>query len=92
MCVTFDLFNAGFDTTSNMLRWVILYMAKYPEVQRRVQQQLDEVVPRDTLPSYEHKPKYVTCPIQIQFTSINFNSSLLFEHKHHVNDSPDQHN
>lgn len=56
MCVTFDLFNAGFDTTSTMLRWFILYMAKYPEVQRRVQQQIDEVVPRDTLPSYEHKP------------------------------------
>ncbi|XP_045133380.1 cytochrome P450 2L1-like isoform X2 [Portunus trituberculatus] len=54
--VTFDLFNAGFDTTSNMLRWIILYMIKYPEVQRRVQEQIDEVVPRDALPSYHHKP------------------------------------
>lgn len=55
--ITFDLFNAGFDTVSNMLRWIILYMAKYPDVQRRVQEQIDEVVPRDTLPSVEHKPR-----------------------------------
>ncbi|XP_042883877.1 cytochrome P450 2L1-like [Penaeus japonicus] len=55
MGIIFDLFAAGFDTTANALRWVILYMAKYPEVQRRVQQQIDEVVPRDTLPSYQHK-------------------------------------
>lgn len=58
MVVTFDLFNAGFDTVSSMLRWIILYMASYPEVQRRVQQQIDDVVPADTLPSFEHKPKY----------------------------------
>lgn len=55
--IIFDLFTAGFDTVSNTLRWFILYMAKYPEVQRRIQQQIDAVVPRDTLPSYEHKPQ-----------------------------------
>lgn len=55
--IVFDLFNAGFDTVSSTLRWFILYMAKYPDEQRRVQQQIDEVVPRDTLPSYEHKHK-----------------------------------
>lgn len=51
----FDLFTAGYDTTSNMLRWIMLYMADKPEVQRRVQQELDEVVPRDTLPSHVHR-------------------------------------
>lgn len=65
-CVTFDLFNAGFDTTSNMLRWIILYMIKYPEVQRRVQKQIDEVVPRDTLPSYQHKPNLPLVEAMIQ--------------------------
>nr|XP_045615904.1 cytochrome P450 2L1-like [Procambarus clarkii]XP_045615905.1 cytochrome P450 2L1-like [Procambarus clarkii] len=53
----FDIFSAGFDTTSNMLRWMILYMIKYPDVQRRLQQQIDDVVPRDTLPSYQHKSR-----------------------------------
>lgn len=58
--IIFDLFFAGFDTVSNTLRWFILFMAKYPDVQRRVQQQIDDVVPRDTLPSYEHKTKCVS--------------------------------
>nr|XP_045615910.1 cytochrome P450 2L1-like isoform X2 [Procambarus clarkii] len=53
----FDIFAAGFDTSSNLLRWMILYMIKYPDVQRRVQQQIDDVVPRDTLPSYQHKSR-----------------------------------
>ncbi|XP_069165324.1 cytochrome P450 2L1-like isoform X3 [Procambarus clarkii] len=52
-----DIFSAGFDTTSNILRWTILYMIKYPDVQRRVQHQIDDVVPRDTLPSYQHKSR-----------------------------------
>lgn len=55
----FDLFSAGFDTTSNMLRWVILYMAAYPQVQLKVQEELDEAVPRDTLPSHQHRHRSV---------------------------------
>ncbi|XP_042871724.1 cytochrome P450 2L1-like [Penaeus japonicus] len=66
MRIIFDLFAAGFDTTANALRWVILYMAKYPEVQRRVQQQIDEVVPRDTLPSYQHKSQLPLVEAMIQ--------------------------
>ncbi|XP_064083979.1 cytochrome P450 2L1-like [Macrobrachium nipponense] len=55
MRVIFDLFTAGFDTTSNMLRWMILYAAKYPDVQKRVQEQIDEVVPRGEFPTNQHK-------------------------------------
>ncbi|XP_066981647.1 cytochrome P450 2L1-like [Macrobrachium rosenbergii] len=57
MRVIFDLFAAGFDTTSNMLRWMILYAAKYPDVQKRVQEQIDEVVPRGEFPTNQHKPQ-----------------------------------
>ncbi|XP_066981644.1 cytochrome P450 2L1-like [Macrobrachium rosenbergii] len=55
MRVISDLFGAGFDTTSNMLRWMILYAAKYPDVQKRVQEQIDEVVPRGEFPTHQHK-------------------------------------
>ncbi|XP_064084045.1 cytochrome P450 2L1-like [Macrobrachium nipponense] len=55
MKVIFDLFAAGFDTTANMLRWIILYAAKYPDVQKRVQGQIDEVVPRGEFPTNQHK-------------------------------------
>ena len=40
----FDLFLAGSETTSTTLTWAILYMVRYPEVQARVQQELDSVV------------------------------------------------
>ncbi|XP_064080595.1 cytochrome P450 2L1-like [Macrobrachium nipponense] len=55
MTVIFDLFSAGFETTSIMLRWMILYAAKYPDVQKRVQEQIDEVVPRGEFPTNQHK-------------------------------------
>nr|XP_053654491.1 cytochrome P450 2L1-like isoform X1 [Cherax quadricarinatus] len=51
----FDLFGAGFDTTSNMLRWMCLYMAAYPDVQSNVQKEIDDAVPRDRLPSQQEK-------------------------------------
>ena len=46
-----DLFSAGSETTSSTIRWILFYMAKYPEVQAKVQQEIDSVVPRDRLPS-----------------------------------------
>ncbi|XP_061830178.1 cytochrome P450 2K1-like [Nerophis lumbriciformis] len=39
-----DLFGAGTDTTSNTLRWSLLLMAKYPQIQDRVQEELSRVV------------------------------------------------
>uniref|UniRef100_G3PBC8 Uncharacterized protein n=1 Tax=Gasterosteus aculeatus aculeatus TaxID=481459 RepID=G3PBC8_GASAC len=39
-----NLFGAGTDTTSNTLRWVLLLMAKYPQIQDQVQEELSRVV------------------------------------------------
>ena len=39
-----DLFGAGTETTSTSLRWFILYMIKYPEVQRKFQQEVDRII------------------------------------------------
>jgi len=44
-----DLYTAGSETTSSSIRWFILYMAVYPEVQQKVQEELDEKVPKDRL-------------------------------------------
>merc|ERR1712080_74701 len=38
--VLLDLFIAGSETTSTTLTWAVLYMARYPEVQQKVQEEL----------------------------------------------------
>ena len=52
----FDLFLAGSETTSTTLSWAILYMIRYPGVQEQVQQELDQVVGTDRLPSLADRP------------------------------------
>ncbi len=46
-----DLFQAGDDTSSTTLRWVLFHLANHPEVQSRLQSELDSVVGFDRLPS-----------------------------------------
>ncbi|XP_068941453.1 cytochrome P450 2K1-like [Petaurus breviceps papuanus] len=41
---TLDIFSAGTETTSTTLCWGLLLMMKYPEVQRRVQAEIDKVI------------------------------------------------
>nr|AAA41043.1 cytochrome P450 [Rattus norvegicus] len=42
--VVVDLFTAGMVTTATTLTWALLLMILYPDVQRRVQQEIDEVI------------------------------------------------
>ena len=52
-----DLFLAGSETTSTTLLWFLFYMANHPEIQKRLQKQIDEVVPRSRLPSLDDKSR-----------------------------------
>jgi long-chain fatty acid omega-monooxygenase len=52
-----DLFIAGTETTSTSLLWLILLLATHPDIQEKVQQEIDEHVPRDEMPSMEHRTK-----------------------------------
>lgn len=53
-----DIFEAGSHTTDNAIGWFMLYMVNYPEVQRKIQEELDEVC-GDGLPLLEHRPKLI---------------------------------
>nr|QST15070.1 CYP370C1 protein [Diaphanosoma celebensis] len=55
--VLIDLFMAGTETTSTSLLWLMLLLATHPEIQEKVQREIDAHVPRDATPSLEHRPK-----------------------------------
>ena len=63
----FDLFLAGSETTSTTLTWSFLYMVRYPEIQRKVQKELDEVVGMARMPSMKDKP-------DLPYTEVNWSS------------------
>ncbi len=44
------LFGAGSETTATTLRWAVKYMMAYPEIQKKVQQEIDSVVGRNRFP------------------------------------------
>lgn len=50
-----SLYGAGIDTTGSTLRTFFLAMSVFPEVQRRAQEEIDEVVGRSRLPRHEDR-------------------------------------
>lgn len=53
MQVIADLFSAGMETIKTTLLWINVFMLRNPEEMRRVQEELDQVVGRQRLPSIE---------------------------------------
>ncbi|XP_005441403.3 cytochrome P450 2D17 [Falco rusticolus] len=49
--VTADLFIAGSETTSTTLRWAFLYMLLHPEIQSKVQAEIDKVIGKEKPPT-----------------------------------------
>ncbi|NWR62079.1 CP2J2 protein, partial [Bucorvus abyssinicus] len=50
-----DLLLAGTETTSTTIRWALLYMATYPEIQARVQAEIDAVIGQARQPALEDR-------------------------------------
>lgn len=53
----YDLFGAGYETVSTTLMWTFLYLVKFPDIQRQVQDEIDNVVGRDRLPTLADRDK-----------------------------------
>uniref|UniRef100_A0A670XN52 Steroid 17-alpha-hydroxylase/17,20 lyase n=1 Tax=Pseudonaja textilis TaxID=8673 RepID=A0A670XN52_PSETE len=39
-----DIFGAGVETTTTVLKWIVLYLLYYPEVQQKIQEELDQKI------------------------------------------------
>lgn len=52
-----DLFSAGSESTSNSIEFVLLYMILYPEIQAKVQAEIDQVLGRARKPNLDDKAK-----------------------------------
>ena len=50
-----DLLFAGAETTSTVLNWALLILTKYPEIQEKVQDELDQVCGRERLPNLDDR-------------------------------------
>ncbi|POI34245.1 hypothetical protein CIB84_002003 [Bambusicola thoracicus] len=50
-----DLLFAGTETTSTTIRWALLFMAVYPEIQARVQAEIDAVIGQSRQPALEDR-------------------------------------
>ncbi|XP_030642008.1 cytochrome P450 2J6 isoform X2 [Chanos chanos] len=50
-----DLFGAGTETTANTLKWGLLFMAKYPSVQEKVQAEIDQIIGQSRQPTMEDR-------------------------------------
>ncbi|KAF4519623.1 hypothetical protein B566_EDAN003790, partial [Ephemera danica] len=73
MTLCFDLFMAGSETTNVTLGFLLLLMLHYPEVQTRVQDELDHVVGTHRLPLLSDRPNlpYVEAVIMETLRFIN---------------------
>ncbi|CAJ0962420.1 unnamed protein product [Ranitomeya imitator] len=51
LMTTYDLFSVGTETTSSTMRWAVLFMLLYPDVQSKVQEEIDRVIGRERKPT-----------------------------------------
>ncbi|XP_035676719.1 cytochrome P450 2D28-like [Branchiostoma floridae] len=52
-----QVFLAGTDTTATTLHWAVLFMILHPDIQQKVQQEIDSVLGPNQDPSMEHRSK-----------------------------------
>jgi cytochrome P450 len=52
-----DVIGAGIETVGGQLGWSLILIGNHPEIQSRIQKDIDSVVPRDRLPSIDDKIK-----------------------------------
>ena len=77
-----DVIIAGSDTTSSSLAWFLLCMVSFPEIQKKIHEELDEAIDKDDLPRWQdvHNMPYLQAticevmrwctPVPLTFTNV----------------------
>uniref|UniRef100_A0A8C5DIJ0 Cytochrome P450 2J6-like n=2 Tax=Gouania willdenowi TaxID=441366 RepID=A0A8C5DIJ0_GOUWI len=55
MC-SLDLFLGGTETTSTTLMWALIYLIKHPDIQKKVQAEIDQVIGQSRQPAMADRP------------------------------------
>ena len=56
--ILMDLFLAGAETTSTTLTWSLINLMQYPEKQKKIHDEIDNIL-GDEVPNLEYKGRYV---------------------------------
>ncbi|KAJ6650392.1 hypothetical protein lerEdw1_010283 [Lerista edwardsae] len=51
-----DIFGAGFDTVTTALSWCLMYLVTYPEIQKKIHEEIDESIGRERKPRISDRP------------------------------------
>ncbi|KAG5275688.1 hypothetical protein AALO_G00123440 [Alosa alosa] len=54
---TLDMAEAGTETVATTMRWALYFMMKYPEMQQKVQAEIDNVIGQSRFPNMTDRPK-----------------------------------
>ncbi|KAL7889766.1 hypothetical protein AOLI_G00020240 [Acnodon oligacanthus] len=52
-----DIFGASQDTVSTALQWIVHVLVRFPDLQKRLQEEIDKVLDRSCLPTIEDQPR-----------------------------------
>ncbi|XP_029420947.1 cytochrome P450 1A1 isoform X1 [Nannospalax galili] len=55
--IVLDIFGAGFDTVTTAISWSLMYLVTNPQIQRKIQEELDTVIGRERRPRLSDRPQ-----------------------------------
>nr|XP_054773774.1 cytochrome P450 2U1-like [Lytechinus pictus] len=78
-----DIFSGASETTTTTLRWLMLHLITKPDIQKKIQAEIDKVVGRDRFPTLQDKPNlpYTEATI-LEVLRLNFVTPLGVPHQY----------
>lgn len=85
LCIIGDLFAAGTETTATAIKWAVMFLMNYPDVQRKMRKEIDDTVGSGRHVSMSDKPNLPYCEAVI-LESLRLGNIVPFSLPHLVSD------